>query len=352
VNQRQELLLENFSVVSAVGDDAQSTYAALRAGINNNYETDFFDQDWNPIVAARAAIDPSIFGESRLRELAKRAIDLIGLRDIVLLKQTPILLCVADEKRIGRPVNNLQLLERIMQHFSLTVHPDSCVIPMGRTGGLVALENARKLIYEKKHIKVLIVATDSLIDADLLTHLDRTGQLLTPENSNGFIPGEAGCACLVRQPTPADDGLVLLGLGFTVTDPNAVRPAGKNQLPIDGQELGLAIQLAMNNAQIDAENVSVRIADISGSDASFAESAMAEPIAFADPDIPFPALWIPSQSLGEVGAPWATIACGWLEHSAMRYYHPGGASLVHATNDTGLRGAALFEFRKAIELRS
>ena len=43
----------------------------------------------------------------------------------------------------------------------------------------------------------------------------------TPDNSNGFIPGEAGCAVLVGAPDPGSRGLVCLGIGSAMRTPRS-----------------------------------------------------------------------------------------------------------------------------------
>jgi 3-oxoacyl-[acyl-carrier-protein] synthase I len=101
----------------------------------------------------------------------------------------------------------------------------------------------------------------------------------------------------------------------------------------------------MEDAELAAENVAVRVADINGTDASFKESALAEPIAFPSSEVPLPTLWLPAESIGEVGAAWATIAYGWIAHAARHHYLPEPTAMVHATNDAGLRAASVFEFR-------
>jgi 3-oxoacyl-[acyl-carrier-protein] synthase I len=348
LSAEKPLLILNVSALSAVGEAAESTFAALRAKFNNHRETDFTDQDWNLIVGSRATIDPHLFGEGRLVEMAACAIrETLNLSkcSVDLLPKTPILLCLAEQQRIGAVRDELNLLNRILDRFSAKPHPESLVVPLGRTAGFVALQNAQQLLYEKGFSNLLIVAVDSLIDSDLLQYLDQTNQLLTPENSNGFIPGEAASACWVRKPNLEETGLWWLGAGLTVTDPNTTIPKEKKRPPIDGQELGLAMQLALQDANVDPDAIALRVADVNGSDASFKESAMAEPYAFQSADAPLPAFWMPAESLGEVGAAWLPIAAGWIDHASRHCYSPGAFAIIHATNDAGLRAAAIFECR-------
>lgn len=93
--------------VTAVGDDLASTCAAMRAKFNNHKETDFVDQDWNPIVGSHAAIDSALMDEGRLVEMAVCAIQqLFRPMNVEQLSTIPWLLCTPEESRVGRPADD------------------------------------------------------------------------------------------------------------------------------------------------------------------------------------------------------------------------------------------------------
>jgi 3-oxoacyl-[acyl-carrier-protein] synthase I len=342
-----------------------STCAAMRAKFNNHKETDFTDQDWNPVVASRAAVDPSVLGESRLVEMAVCAIkQLFYPLRVEQLSGIPWLLCTSEESRIGRPADDKALLGRIAKQLGiLDLHSDSGEVPYGRTAGLLALAAAQTLLGEGKHQKILLLATDSLIDADTLAHLDQVGLMLTPDNPHGFIPGEAAVALLLAvldettKPTATARRLSMVfdSAAFAITDLESVpaqsQPGAKNRkpIPIDGAELANAIELACDKSACKADDITVRLADCNGSEASFKESGLAEAQVFHSSDRPIPPLWLPAECVGEVGAAFVPLSMAWAWHAAVKGYLPGQTQarpLIHTTNADGLRGAAVFRFQE------
>ena len=77
----------------------------------------------------------------------------------------------------------------------------------------IALQHAQKLIYADEIPLVLIAATDSLLTWSTLSVYDNNDRLLGNENSNGFIPGEAGAALLISKPD-ATSQLLCVGVGI------------------------------------------------------------------------------------------------------------------------------------------
>src|SRR5437879_11157536 len=88
----------------------------------------------------------------------------------------------------------------------MPVHPRSSVIAKGRVGGAIALAAAGQLIYEQRVPLCLIAGVDSFLVAGTLAAYEDKNRLLTSQNSNGFIPGEAGAAVLVSDSTRTSDG--------------------------------------------------------------------------------------------------------------------------------------------------
>ena len=146
---------------------------------------------------------------------------------------------------------------------------------------------------------------------------------------------------------------------FTLTDPDAIpapsRPGAINRkpIPIDGLELVMAIELACEQAHCTPDDITVRLADCNGTEASFKESALAEARAFQSSEQPLPPLWLPAECVGEIGTAFVPLSIAWAWHAAMKGYLPGQAHthtrarpLIHTTNADGLRGAAVFRFEE------
>lgn len=355
----QPLALVATGMVTAVGDDAPSSCAAMRVRFNNHRATDFHDQDWEPIVASRAAVDAQLFGEGRVLEMAARAVRELRSRiDPALLAGAGWVICMPEPDRPGRPDDDAGFTRRLAQRLEMPV-PALCMsLPLGRAAGLVALSIAQHWLDEKGLSHVLLVASDSLVDGEALAEFDAEEQLFTPANPHGFIPGEAAVALLVGKAAPEAPGarMIVYPPAMTVTDPQAIPAASRpdaphpKPLPIDGQELAAAIELACAQAQCAPADVALRIADANGTDAGFKEQALAEARAFAPTEgggnAPLPPLWLPAESLGEVGAAYGLAAIVWAWHAAHEGYAPGPTALVHATNAEGLRAAVVLRFNR------
>ena len=342
--QARPIALSVAGMITALGGDVDSSCAAMRAKFNHYAETDFVDQDWHPIVGARAALDATLYGEARLIEMAQRALTNDGSNtlDARLCQSTPLLLCTPEPGRAGRADDDMALLARISARLGVNFHAHSSALAHGRVAGLMAIQVAQTLLYEHGHQQVLALAVDSLIDADVLAELDEAGRLLTPENPHGLIPGEAGVAIWLTRPSTQPVDAIFEGAAFATSEPAA---KGARTLPIDGQELAAAITTACDNAGCSPADIGVRLADCNGSPALFEESSLAETRAFTAEDAPLPALWLPAETLGEVGAAYSLAAIVWACHAQRKGYWPGQRALVHASNDDGLRGAAVLQFQ-------
>ncbi|MCU0924806.1 MAG: hypothetical protein MUF44_01845 [Hydrogenophaga sp.] len=358
------VVIRGAGAVTAVGDDVVSTCAAMRARFNNHKETDFNDQDGNPVVASRAAVDPALVGVERLVEMAVRAIQQLSAPlDLDQLSNIPWLLCTPEASRLGRPANDQALLESIARRLGVELHSASACLAHGRTGGLIAMTAAQTMMNEGKHKQVLLLATDSLIDGDALNELEETLQLLTLENPNGLVPGEAAVALLLEvldrkakevNTTPRLS-MVFDAAAFTITDPEAIpaesRPdaANRKPIPIDGMELAAAMESACELCNCTPDDITVRLADCNGTEAGFKESGLAEARAFQSSNQPLPAMWLAAECVGEVGAAFVPLSMAWAWHAAIKGYLPGhtlARPLIHATNADGLRGAAVFRFKE------
>ena len=98
-------------------------------------------------------------------------------------------------------------------------HEKSRVIASGHVAFGVALHHARGMMDELGVEQVLIAGTDSFLVGATLAAYEEKERLLTSDNSNGFIPGEAGTAILV-EPVKAGPNpqLLCLGMGFAVEE--------------------------------------------------------------------------------------------------------------------------------------
>ncbi len=328
--------IRGVGLVTSAGFTAPATCAAVRAKVGNPTETRFTDKEGEPILAHQVLLPRSLTGVSRLIRMARLSIEeCLEDRPRDQWSQLPLLLCLAEPNRPGRfPGMDESLLTTLQRDLRLTFATDSAVIAAGRVSVALALRHALKLVYEGRHDEVLIVFADTLLRADTLGSYDEDDRLLTPANSNGFMPGEAGGALLVGRPTGRRE-LVCAGLGFATE-----RAHIGSDLPLRADGLTQAHKAALTEAGCPIEEVKFRVSDLAGEHYYFKESALAWGRLWRahldDPDI-----WHPAETTGAVGAALSGV-CVAVAHAAFaRGYAPGEAVLLHFADDAGQRASVV-----------
>jgi 3-oxoacyl-[acyl-carrier-protein] synthase-1 len=185
---------------TAVGLDAKSTAAAVRAGISGFEEHPFItNPQGEPYSLAMVPdIDPYTEYHQRLIGMATAAINeaIDVLNQQSMQKSIPVIMGL-PEKRPGNTGEFSIRIEKSIQDIS----PISikCVesILKGHSAGLIALEKAHRIIATQSVEFCLVGGVDSYIESETLEWLEKNEQIHQPINAWGFIPGEAACFCLV-----------------------------------------------------------------------------------------------------------------------------------------------------------
>jgi 3-oxoacyl-[acyl-carrier-protein] synthase-1 len=242
---------------------------------------------------------------------------------------------VAERERPGRldGLDN-QLLLDIESEFGMRFAVGSAVIPHGRVSATMALAEARKLIYSDKVPQVVITASDSLLTWPTLSVYDRAGRLLTPTNSNGFMPGEAGAALLVGRPGDTTE-VRCTGIGFGREQTNI-----DSDRPLRADGLAAAIRAALSEAGCGMHHLDYRITDLSGEQYYFKEASLAVSRILRKRR-PCLDLWHPAESIGEAGAAVGLVIAATASAAWQKAYSVGPDILVHMGNDGGQRAAAI-----------
>ena len=259
-------------MVTPVGSNAASSCAAIRCALDNFSETRFIGEDGDWLMGAQVSFAQPLRGLSRLVRMVAPAIQecLAHTRDSS-PKQIPLLLCVAEKERPGRFAGlDDELVGQIQSELGITFHPRSGVIARGRTAGAAALQVGRTLLYDEQLPMCLIAGVDSYLVGPTLAAYQQQGRLLTAENPNGFIPGEAAGAVLVARSPQAARDLVCMGIGAAH---EKVTIASEEPLRAEG--LVGALRAAFTDAQLGYEAIDYRIADANGEQYWFKEAALA-----------------------------------------------------------------------------
>jgi 3-oxoacyl-[acyl-carrier-protein] synthase-1 len=337
----QPLAIVSTGLMSSVGFSAPAACAAIRAGLTNPAQTHFVDSAGENIMSHCVQLEEPWRGLEKLARMAASVIeeclaavprdDWTGI---------PLLLCVAEDTRPGR-LDGLEdrLPEQIDMLLGASFSPLSAVIPHGRVGAAVAILQARKLIYEKSVSAVLIVATDSLLTGPTLTRFEKSGRLLTANNSNGFIPGEGAAALLIGKPAGTAQ-LHIEGLGFGMEAASI-----DAEIPLRADGLTQAIRSAVEQAGVQMHDLDFRIADLSGEQYYFKEAALALGRTLRTSKSEIFDLWHPAECIGEAGSVIVPALLAVAEAACRKGYAAGPSILLHAANDAGQRAAIVVRYR-------
>jgi len=246
----------------------------------------------------------------------------------------PILLCLSETSRPGRPADlDESILPDLEDEVGVTFSREySEILSLGRAGGLVALDRAQTLLIQGGVPQVLIAGVDSLLVARSLAWLEDQDRLLTDDNSNGVIPGEAaGCVLLERSSFAATDfACVGIGLGH---EPVTIYSDG----PFRADGLTNAVRAALDDARLDLADCSLRLTDISGEHYYFREAALALGRILRREGCR--EIWHPAECIGEVGAAISPVLLGYASVAARKDYLPGSTLIVQSSSDEGVRAA-------------
>jgi 3-oxoacyl-[acyl-carrier-protein] synthase-1 len=335
-----QLDIVSIGMVTAVGLDAPSACAAMRARLDGFQETRFIGPGGDWLIGAPVPLPRNFIGEKRLAHMAAAAI--LEAFDPVPEARgaAALILCLAEEDRPGRPVRDPRgLLARIGEITEATPHGRSHVVAHGRPSGHVALAQARKLLAEGTPY-VMIAGVDSYLTTLSIAHYLTERRLLTPDNPNGFIPGEAAAAILCTRPG-AGGPLRLAGLGLAREPAYIYNPA---DLPLRGDGMAEAYRGALGQAGNSMADVEYRISDLIGEQYFFKQTALAH-LRLERGRSAFQDLWSPAEMVGNIGAAVVPLMAGWALTAAERGYAHGTPVLVEASSDGGACGAAVFHAR-------
>ena len=287
-------------------------------------------------MAHQVPLDQPWRGLARLTRMAVMAIeDCLASVSPVDWSQLPVLLCVAEHDRPGR-VDGIddRLMNDIANEIGVTFAPESVLICHGRTGVAAALMHARNLIHQKNAERVLIVATDSLVTRRTLAHYEQHDRLLTPSNSNGFMPGEGASAFLIGMPTGTGE-LVCAGVGFGTE--TAHIDSGE---PLRADGLTHAHKAALAELGRSMDDVDYRVTDLSGEHYYFKEASYAygRLLRKRTGD---PALWHPAECTGAGGSALGGICLAVALAAVVGGYAPGRTALLHFSDDNGRRASVV-----------
>jgi 3-oxoacyl-[acyl-carrier-protein] synthase I len=330
-------------MVNAVGLNSAASCAAIRCAIDNFSETRFIDHGGEWIIGSQVPLEQPWRGLPRLVHLAVPAIrECLAHIGKVKPEEIPLLLCVAEKERPGR-LEGLddELFHLIQTELGVRFDARSGTIAKGRTAGALALDLARKLIHKEKIPLCIVAGTDTFLIGPTLAAYEEKDRLLTSQNSNGFIPGEAAAAVLVG---PADFSAspnslpALLCLGIGRGQETASIDSGE---PLKADGLVQAFKAAFADSGTTFNDLHYRITDANGEQYWFKEAALALNRTLRVRKEQFD-IWHTADCIGETGAASGPTAFSVVLAASRKKYAPGPGTLSHFGSDNGERMALVF----------
>lgn len=339
---RASLDIVSVGMVTAVGLDAPSSCAAMRARLDGFQETRFLGPAGDWLVGAPVPLPRNWIGEKRIAHLLAGAIceAIAGFPEA--RDQSTVILCLPEPERAGIPVNHAtKFISQVSLAAEIDLTGRTRMVAHGRPSGHVALDQARRMFASNEAQCVIIAGADSYLTAGAVGHYLAEHRLLTADNPNGFIPGEAaGAVVCVRSST---NGFRLHGLGLSRETAPIYNP---NDLPLRGEGMTFAYRAALDETGIEMNQVGYCISDLIGEQYWFKQTALAS-IRLLRGRHEFQDLWSPAESLGNIGAAAVPIMIGMAWTAATKGYAAGTPVLIEASSDAGACGAAVFAAKRA-----
>ena len=210
------LTVKASGMVTAVGFNAPSSLAAMRAGISGIREANLWDWESGQYLSAGKVALPQWWeGRGKLADLVAPAIqECLTAAKPNLPEEIPIFLGVAPKDRPCRLEGLDDLLEDVEHKLNIPHHPASKVIPMGQVSCVAGIKEVATCLESSQSVCCIIAGVDSFLQQDVVEHYMDQRRIMTEDNSNGFFPGEAGAAILVtRAADERSSGLKITGAG-------------------------------------------------------------------------------------------------------------------------------------------
>lgn len=334
-----DLAITGIGMITAVGPSAPVSCAAVRACVDNFRMTAFRDNAGAWLMGSEVDFERPWRGTTKLvKMLAASLQETLDACPCIEPSATPLILCLAEGTRPGRPVDDdRRLFAEVQAELGVVFHPASVVVPRGRVSTAVAIAHGGHLLATTGLGQVIVAGADTLLVARALRHHERRGHLLTSLHSDGFIPGEAaGSFVVARAGSGRAPAMSCIGVGFGVEKAHI-----DSDEPLRADGLTAAIKGALDDAGCCEQVLKFKIIDASGSQYQFKEASLAFARLDRTKRKEF-GIWHPADCVGEVGAAVGPVMIGALYAAYSKGYAPGDRVLMHLGNDGGERAALIF----------
>lgn len=332
-----------------VGLAAPAAAAAVRAGISRLGEHPFLvDQVGDLMPAAMdPLLDPALFGFQRFLSLATTALQeaCVPLADFRV--KAPLYLAL-PERRPGFSIEDANAIRSGIASLASAFVSEVNVIAEGHAAGFAALQQAAGRI-QRGEVEVSIAGgVDSYFHPDTMEWLDANRQLVGAVSRSGFVPGEgAGFCLLMSESAGMRFGVRQLAHIFAVATGRETKLIKTSDVCL-GEGLTETVREATRGLELPAERITDILCDMNS------ERYRTEEWGFVCLRLPLhcenPTGYVsPADCWGDMGAAsgplFVMVAC----EAGARGYSGGPRTLLWASSEGGLRGAAVLQFGRGRE---
>ncbi|MCC7157545.1 MAG: hypothetical protein IT161_23395 [Bryobacterales bacterium] len=329
-----------------VGLHAAAASAAVRAGISRLGQHPFMiDQVGDPMPGALdSRLDPRAWGPQRLASIAETALreacePLAGRARL----RAPLYLAL-PEARPGFSVDDAYAVRSAIATLpGLPIEiTEVRLIPEGHAAGLSALATAFQYIRAGASDACVVGGVDSYFHPDTMEWLDANRQLVGAVSRSGFVPGEGAGFCLVMaEHARLRLGLPVLARLLAVATGRETKLIKTPAICL-GEGLTATVREAVGDLALPSETIHAIICDMNseryrGEEWGFVCLRLGH--YFDDPT----GYLGPADCWGDMGAAsgplFLVLGC----QSTARGYSKGSRTLLWASSEGGLRGAAVLE---------
>lgn len=346
------IALVSAGAVSSLGMCLASTAAAIRAGLDNFHDTDFFAEG-DPILGARIPSngdsDPDGLVRGGIDEYtswAYQAIEECSLRAASQKLSKVLLVTLNPDPDLIDTIDRQELARRLLQYtrkecglneteITLAMHDDL-------TDGLYgALERAQRWLAEHSDGHVIIVSVDSWLRLPKIQYALQHERLLTETKAEGFIPAEGAAAILLAlagEKSSTHEYLRIMGAGKGLEEADLL-----SLKPCFGYGLSSASNEALSDAGIAVDTIELRLSNLTGEEYFFEEAALAWAKLLRKPMNSAYQWQQPATKLGNIGKAFDVflLAYAFQLHASER--HPGTKTLIELSSQNRLRTAIAME---------
>jgi len=312
--------------------------AALRAGINRKQVSPYVDNQGREIVTShlRDLLDLRSTPTQRWLFFLTHALqDILEQTSATAFEQLPLLVSL-PASAADKPYSVDFIVRELSARLKVALNPRRVrVFTEGSYGGYAALAAGRELVRRREFPACIVAGAESMMCARTLLRLHEQRRLLTEDNSDGVIPGEAAACVLL---SPHKQGLAAIrGMGFA-KEPSSL----ENDVPLRADGLTASARAALDEARLALHDIDFRFSDAAGESFYFKEQALLVSRVLRERKEEFP-LWLCAEALGDTGA--AAGLCGmvWAIAGWARRYAPGPRAMGFAGNEQGGRAAVIIE---------